>query len=125
MGLTDLKKGKIILFQDELYVVTDYTHSKMGRGGAVAQTKLKNVKTNKTLQKNFTEGDHFEVAFLEERKLQFLYRDNQGWVFMDNNSYEQMTLSQEQLGDAAQFLIEGTEVSGSFYQDKLIRVNPP
>jgi len=125
MGLTDLKKGKIILFQDELYLVTDYTHSKMGRGGAVAQTKLKNLKTNKTLQKNFTEGDNFKIASLQGRTLQFLYRDGQGWVFMDNESYEQMHLDQGMLGDAAQFLKEGAEVTGAFYQDQLVKVEPP
>jgi len=125
MGLSDLNKGKIILFQDELYVVTDYSHSKRGRGGAVAQTKLKNLRTNKTISKNFTESDRFELAFLEDRKLQFLYRDAQDWIFMDNESFEQMVLPEALLGAASKYLKENDEVVGSFYKGELIKVDPP
>ncbi len=125
MGLTELNKGKIILFQDELYIVTDYAHSKRGRGGAVAQTKLKNLKTNKTLSKNFTEADRFEIAYLEGRTLQFLYREGANWIFMDQESFDQMTLPEELLGEAAQFLKENDEVTGSFHNGQLIRVEPP
>lgn len=125
MGLTDLTKGKVILFQDELYVVTDYSHSKRGRGGAVAQTKLKHLKTNKTIPKNFTESDRFEVAFLEERTLQFLYRDGQNWIFMDDESYEQLALSEAALGEGSKFLKENIVVSGAFHEGNLIKVELP
>jgi len=125
MGLSDLNKGKVILFQNELYLVTDYAHSKRGRGGAVAQTKLKNLKTNKTVPKNFTESDRFELAFLEERTLQFLYRDPQGWVFMNTEDYEQIVLSEGALGEAAKFLKENIEVAGVFFRDELVRIEPP
>ena len=122
MGLTELNKGKIILFQDELYIVTDYAHSKRGRGGAVAQTKLKNLKTNKTLSKNFTEADRFEIAYLEGRTLQFLYREGANWIFMDQESFDQMTLPEELLGEAAQFLKANAEVTGSVHNGPPLRV---
>ncbi len=125
MALSDLTKGKIILFQEELYVVTDYNHSKKGRGGAVAQTKLKNLKTNKTMSKSFTDSDRFELARLDERTLQFLYKDASGWIFMDMESYEQIVLEQEMMGDAAKFLKENIEVIGAFFNNSLIRVEPP
>lgn len=125
MALKDLSKGSIILFQDELYVVTDYNHSKMGRGGAVAQTKLKNLKTSKTMSKSFTESDRFEKARLEERKLQFLYKDSSGWIFMDMESYDQMVLDESLMGNAAQYLKENIEVTGKFHQGSLINVEPP
>jgi elongation factor P len=125
MALSDLQKGKVILFQDELFLITDYSHSKRGRGGAVAQIKMKNLKSNKTTSKSFTESDKFEIAFLEERRMQFLYKENKNWVFMDNESYEQLTLPEDMLGDAAKFLKESIEVAGSFYQGGLISVEAP
>jgi len=125
MGLNDLGKGRIIRYQGELYAVQDYSHSKRGRGGAVASTKLRHLKTDKVLQKNFTESDPVEVVFLEERRLQFLYRDTQGWVFMDNETYEQMTIREEMMGEAARFLKENAEVSGFFHDGALIKVEPP
>lgn len=125
MGLNDLGKGRVIRFQGELYVVEDYAHSKRGRGGAVASTKLRHLKTDKVLQKNFTEADPFEVVFLEERRLQFLYRESRGWVFMDGETFEQLTIPEEMLGPAARFLLEGVEVAGFFHEGRLVRVEPP
>jgi elongation factor P len=121
LGITDLKTGTTIDMDGDPVVVLDYQHSKMGRGGAVLRTKLKNLKTGAQFDVTFKSSDKFEEANLERHSCQYLYQDN-GYVFMDNSSFEQFTLSNDVVGEKSRFLIEGTEMHIVFYEDKPVSV---
>ncbi len=122
LGITDLKTGTTIDIDGAPVVVLDYQHSKMGRGGAVLRTKLKNLKTGATFDVTFKSSDKFEEANLERRACQYLYPEGNGFVFMDNNSFEQFTLSTEIVGEKSRYLKEGGDFAIIFYEDKPVSV---
>jgi len=114
-----------ILYDGELYEIVEYEHSKRGRAGAVAKTKLKHLKTGKVLSVTFKGSENTESAFLETRQLQYLYHDGADYVFMDSERFDQFPLSGDALGEQAAFLIEGTTVQGLYYKDEMVKVAVP
>ncbi len=104
------RNGLIIKFKGDPYVITEFQHVKPGKGGAFVRTTLKNLKNGKVLDNTFRSGESVEVVRVERRKYQFLYKESAGLVLMDNDTYEQMTVSEEIFGDSAEFLKEGVEV---------------
>jgi len=125
LSVSEMRRGMAILYEGELYEIVEYEHSKRGRAGAVAKTKLKHLKTGKVLSATFKGSENTESAFMETRELQYLYHDGTDFVFMDNERFDQFPLSQDVLGEQAQFLIEGNNVQGLYYQDQLVKVNAP
>jgi elongation factor P len=122
LGITDLKTGTTIDLNGDPIIVLDYQHSKMGRGGAVLRTKLRNLKTGATFDMTFKSSDKFEEATLERRPCQYLYQDGNGFAFMDTASFEQFTLSSELVGEKSRFLKEGGEFQIIFYEDQPVSV---
>jgi elongation factor P len=122
LGITDLKTGTTIDMDGAPVMVLDYQHSKMGRGGAVLRTKLKNLKTGATFDITFKSSDKFEEATLERRNCTFLYKEGNDFAFMDASSFEQFTLSAEEVGPKSRFLKEGAEIQILFYEDKPVSV---
>ncbi len=110
LNFNEIKLGSLIKINNEPYVVISAEHLKMGRGGAVLKTKLKNLLTGNVLDKTFKGGDKAEEADLERTKADFLYNDEENFYFMDQNTFEQFSLSKEKIGKKAQFLKEGTTV---------------
>jgi elongation factor P len=108
-----------------LYFIVDFQHVKPGKGGAFVRTKLKNVKTGAVIDKTFRAGEKFEMAHLEHRKMQYLYSDNDNYYFMDNQSYEQLSLSKDQLGEVIKYIKEGSEVEVLMYNQSAIGVEAP
>jgi len=125
LSVSELRRGMSILYDGELYEVVEYEHSKRGRAGAVAKTKLKHLKTGKVLSATFKGSENTESAFLESRGLQYLYHDGQDLVFMDNERFDQFPLSEDVLGPQAQFLVEGNNVIGCYYDGELVKVDLP
>ena len=125
LGITNLKTNTKIELDGEPYVVTEYQHSKMGRGGAVVRTKLRNLKTGAMLQKTFQGNDKIKPAALSTRSGQYLYSDGGSYTFMDTQNYEQFTLTKELVGEGAKFLKEGLEVQLLEHADSLIAVELP
>lgn len=122
LGITDLKTGTTIDLNGDPVIVLSYQHSKMGRGGAVLRTKLKNLKTGATFDTTFKSSDKFEEASLERRACQYLYAEGNSFAFMDNASFEQFSLSGELVGEKSRFLKEGSEFQVIFYEDKPVSV---
>jgi elongation factor P len=110
LGITEIKNGKKIIWNDEPYEVIDYQHSKTGRAGAVLRTKLKNLMTGALVDHTFQGGDKLEEASVAKAHAQFLYVTGENFEFMDNESFEQFSLSLSTLGNAKDYLVEGTEV---------------
>lgn len=125
IGISDIKTGKNILLSDVPYVVLYHEHSKTGRAGSVLRTRLKNLSTGTVLEKTFQGADKVAEADIEKSKAQFIYRQGSDFYFMDNASYEQFSLSEEVLGNASQYLKEGTEVTFLNFNGQAINIELP
>ena len=122
---TQIRPGMVLVIEDELYRVTWMMHRTPGKGNACMQTKLKNIVNGRNLEKRFLSADRVEKAELQTRNMQFLYKDKEAFNFMDNDNYEQMTLSQELIGESDQFLTEGTSYVVTFYEENAVGLELP
>ena len=122
---SDLRKGLKVIIDNEPYIVTVFDFSKPGKGQALYRTKLRNMITGLTIDRTFREGDTFEPASLEEREMQFLYKEGDQHHFMDNETYEQIVINEESLGDAKSFLIENLNVKVLLFRERAIGVDLP
>jgi len=125
LSVSEMRRGMAILYEGELYEILEYEHSKRGRAGAVAKTRLRHLKTGKVLAATFKGAENTESAFLETRELQYLYHDGSDYIFMDVERFDQFPIAAEALGEQAAFLVEGTVVQGLYYQGTLVKVAPP
>ena len=119
---SDLRKGLKVIIDGEPFIVTAFEFSKPGKGQALYRTKLRNMITGLTLDRTFREGDSFEPASLEERAMQYLYREGDHYHFMDNQTFEQIVISEEALGDAKNYLTENVNAEILLFGDKPIGV---
>jgi elongation factor P len=103
----ELKRGLAIELDNELYNVVDYSHNKTGRGGALVRLKIRSLRTGSIIERTFSASEKFRRVFLDKRKVQFLYRDGDDFNFMDTETYEQMMLTADNIGDAANYLKDG------------------
>jgi elongation factor P len=121
----DLKKGMTLDLSEGLFQVIDFQHVKPGKGGAFVRTSLKNVRTGNVLDKTFRADERVEQAVVDKNEMQFLYRDGEDYVFMDNATYEQINVGPASLGDTARYLVEGATVQVEFYKDEIIGTELP
>jgi elongation factor P len=121
----ELRKGVAIELDGDLWQVLDYHHIKMGRGSAQVRITLRNIKRGQTVERSFQAGTKWPRAQLDRRPVQFLYRDDNDFHFMDTDSYDQFHLSAEQLGDAVQYLKDGMTLDRTSYQGETIGVELP
>ena len=124
-NVNDIKNGMTILFEDNIYTVLEFSHVKPGKGAAFVQVKLKNLRTGSIVEKRFNSGVKLEKAMIEKKNMQFLYESGGVYTFMDNESYEQLELTEEQLGNDKYYLKDGLEVLVSIYQGEVLGVILP
>lgn len=105
----DFRNGLCLEWNNDLYTIVEFQHVKPGKGGAFVRTKLKNIKTGKVLDNTFTAGEKVTTARIEKRPYQFLYQDEMGFNFMDNDTFEQISLN-ESMVPSADLMKEGTNV---------------
>jgi elongation factor P len=122
---SDLRKGLKIVIDGNPYIVTDFQFSKPGKGQALYRCKLKNMMTGYTMDRTYRSGEKFDPANLDEVKMQFLYKDGDGFHFMDTQKYEQVALTEEQVGEAKNFLKENMEVTVLFFDSTPIDITLP
>ena len=125
IATSDFKKGTKILFRDEPYMVVDFQHVKPGKGGAFLRTKLKNMITGLMREETFRSGEKFSQPDLEYRDMQYLYQDGSLYNFMDQESFDQVALSKEQIEEALPYLKEQTIYTILYFSEKPIGVTPP
>lgn len=125
LGITDVKTGAKIELNGEPYIVTWNQFSKTARQGGVMKAKLKNLITGKTMEKTFQGSDKIEAADVVFRKAQFLYANGDDYDFMDQESFETVTLNKEVLGTAAHFLSDGIEVDLQYFNGNPINIQLP
>jgi elongation factor P len=105
----DLKNGMTLDIEGQLWTVVEFQHVKPGKGPAFVRTKLKQVMTGKVVDKTFNAGVKVEIAVLEKREMNFLYKEGDDFVFMDNKNFDQMTISEATVGEASNYMLENTE----------------
>jgi len=121
----DLKNGMTLNIDGNLMNVVEFQHVKPGKGGAFVRTKLKNVRTGRVLDKTFRAAEPVEVAILEKRAMQYLYRDETGFHFMDTETYEQSAVDADAVGEAASWMVDGSIPYVTFYEGNAIGVELP
>jgi len=121
----DLRNGMTLDLDGNLFSVVEFQHVKPGKGHAFVRTTLKNSRTGAVLDRTFRAGEKVERATIDKREMQLLYREGANLVFMDNESYEQMTVPPEVLGTAAQFLVEGSVAVMLMHGSEIIGVDLP
>src|ERR1700683_2232053 len=125
LGHTDLKIGTLIELEGAPYRVTEYTHKAMGRGGAVVQVRIKNLLTGGMLERSFRSADKITPAEVVRSNMQLLYRDGGEMVFMNDETYEQETVSSDVLGDQAKWVADGSSVALLKFRDRVIGLEMP
>ncbi|MEO9224030.1 MAG: elongation factor P [Acidimicrobiales bacterium] len=121
----DLKNGMTLKLSEGLYQIVEFQHVKPGKGGAFVRTTLRNVRTGAVVDRTFRAAEKVEQAMIDKREMQYLYRDGDGFVFMDTETYEQTTVGSEALGSAAGFITEGAAPNLQFYGDEVVGVEMP
>ncbi|MBQ1827223.1 MAG: elongation factor P [Erysipelotrichaceae bacterium] len=121
----DFKTGLTVIVDGDPWVVIDFQHVKPGKGAAILKTKMKNLKTGSTQERNFNASIKFEAAVIERKKAQFSYESDGVYNFMDLETYETYDLSEEHLGMNKYFLLEGAEVSLMFFEGDVLDVSVP
>lgn len=125
LGITDLKTGTKFVVDNDPYIVISYSHSKMGRGGAVVKTKLKNLRTGSTIDKTFQGSDKVMEADLSRKTAMYLYSDENSSYFMDSESFEQFSLPNEKIGEQKKFLTENSNVDLLYFENEPLNIELP
>ena len=121
----DLKNGMVLNMENQLWTVIEFQHVKPGKGPAFVRTKLKNVLTGKVIDRTLNAGVKIETATVDKREMQYLYSDGDGFVFMDTSDYDQITLTKELVGDAANYLLENQQAIVAIHEGAPIYVELP
>lgn len=123
--INDLKVGTVFEYRQEPYVVVEAQHTKLGRGGAILRVKVKNLISGVTLSTTFKGNDKFSPVTIERKKMQFLYSEDADYFFMDQSTYEQMSLEKNFIGNASSYLLEGEIYQLQSYKGKPISIELP
>lgn len=121
----DLKNGMVLNIDGQLWSVVEFQHVKPGKGPAFVRTKLKNVESNKTVDKTFNAGTKVETATVDRRTMQYLYNDGTSYVFMDTQSYDQLEVAPEIVGNAQNFLLENQDVIVATNEGRVLFIELP
>ena len=121
----DFKTGLTVIVDGDPWVVLDFQHVKPGKGAAILKTKMKNLKTGSTQERNFNASTKFDAANIQRKVAQFSYKDGDTYNFMDTETYETYELSEEQVDFNKYFILEGMEVSLMMFEGELLAVSVP
>jgi elongation factor P len=122
---TDFRKGLKIEIEGEPYIIVDFQHVKPGKGGAFVRTRLKSLVTGNVIDQTFRSGDRVDTPDLQEREMQFLYATGGEYHFMDVNTFEQLFLTADQLGESKDFLKENLVIKALFHNQRPIGIEVP
>ncbi|WAM36816.1 elongation factor P [Caldicellulosiruptor acetigenus] len=121
----DFRRGLTIEYDGQIFQVIEFLHVKPGKGAAFVRTKLKNIKTGAVIEKTFRPDERMPLAHIERREMQYLYNDGELYYFMDTQTYEQIALNQEMVGDALKFVKENMTVTVLSHNGSVFGVEPP
>ena len=122
---SNFKNGMCIMYDDKMWIIVEFQHVKPGKGGAFVRTKLKELKSGRVVEITFRAGEKMDDVRIETRRMQYLYTDGSAFHFMDTNSFEQIELGADFVGETAKWLKENDEVEMMVADDEYIGVEPP
>jgi len=125
ISTADFKNGIVLLLDGELMQIVEFQHVKPGKGGAFVRTRFKNVITGRVIEKTFRSGEKFDEARVEEQVWQFLYHDGDLYHFMDKETFEQIVVNEDVMGDTAKWTKENGDVTLQFHNGKVIAARAP
>ena len=120
ISVNDLRTGLTIEVDGDIYSVVDFLHVKPGKGAAFVRTKLKNLRTGSSVEKTFRAGERVARAHIELKEMQFMYSTGDEYFFMDMETYDQISLTKDDLGDAPKYLLENMTIGIQFYQNQAV-----
>ncbi|MSR85333.1 elongation factor P [Candidatus Uhrbacteria bacterium] len=122
---SEIKKGVVIRDPQGLWVVVEFQHVNPGKGSAFVRTRMKNIQSGKVLEITYKTSESIELVDVEHRHMQYLYHDATGYTFMDNGTYEQVTMSDEDVGEPGKYLRDGMEVNISTFESRPLALELP
>ena len=125
ISTSDIKNGITIKIDEGLFTVIDFQHVKPGKGGAFVRTQIRNARTGAVIERTYRSDERLEQAIIDKRDTQYLYRDGDDYVFMDQDTYDQIPVSSKNLGEAANFLKETGKAMLVQFEDEIIGVELP
>jgi len=125
VGTNQFKTGLTLLIEGEIYSIVEYEHVKPGKGSAFVRVKLRNLKNQAVIERTYRAGERFEEAFIEQKRLQYLYTRGDFFYFMDEGTYEEKSISKQYIKEVMSFIKENTLVTVSYFKDKIISINLP
>jgi len=125
ISTNEFRKGSKIEFRGDPYEIIDFQHVKMGRGGAIVRTKIKNLRTGSMIEESFKGGEKLNTPNLEEKSMQYLYNQDNMYFFMDVETFEQFPLSTEQMGESKKFLKDNMLVKVHYFKGTPLNVEMP
>ena len=125
ISVNDLKTGLTLQLDNGLWSVVEFLHVKPGKGAAFVRSKLKNVETGQVIEKTFRAGEKVGKATLDRREMQYLYKEGSDYVMMDNETYDQLHLTENQIGDGIKYLKENMNVQVLLHDSRIIGVDIP
>ncbi|MDR0676753.1 MAG: elongation factor P [Elusimicrobiota bacterium] len=125
ISTSDISNGVNFKIDDQIFSVIWFQHHKPGKGGAMVRLKLKNLRTGAIIETTVKSGEKFEEVILNKKKMQFLYKEGLDFVFMDNETFDQIRINPDHIGESAKFLQDNMEVDILFYQDEILGIQLP
>ena len=125
INATQIREGMVLIVDGELYRVTWKMHRTPGKGNACMQTKLKHIQNGRNLEKRYLSSERVEKANLDTKSMQYLYKDASGYIFMDNETYDQITVLEDVVGDADKFLQDSADYNITFFEDTIVGLELP
>ncbi len=125
ISVNDLKTGLTLQLDNGLWSVVEFLHVKPGKGAAFVRSKLKNVETGQVVEKTFRAGEKVAKAMLDRREMQYLYKEGNDYVMMDNETYEQLQVTEAQIGDGIKYLKENMVVQILMHDSRIIGIDLP
>ncbi len=125
ISINEITSGIVLRIEGELFEVVEYSHVKPGKGAAFVRVKLRNMKTELCIERTYRGNEKLEEALLEEKTVQYLYRTGETFHFMDQDSFEELTIEEKAIGDAVNFLQDNLNVTAVFCDNKLQKVLLP
>ncbi len=125
ISIAELKPSMTIIYNGELYNILDCEHAKLGRGSAFCRAKIKNLKTGQVQDCTLRDSDNVQIAFIEKRRLQYLYASDVHYHFLDLETYEGLVLDEPQISDKIDWLKDNLELTGLYYEGGLVGLEIP
>ena len=125
VSTNNLRTGMVLELDGDLWTVLFFQHHKPGKGQAVVRTKLRNVRSGAVLERTFRADEKVDQAILDKREMQYLYHDGTHWIFMDNATYEQLSVEESEIGDVTNWLKEGQNAYLALYEGRPVSVELP